>query len=449
MKKKIISMLLALTMVSSLLSGCSKSTNETDTTKDASTDQTATTDATTDTTTDSGEKVTLSLCWWGNQTRNDLTQNAVNLYMTLNPNVEIKAEFTDWSGYWDKLATMASGGNLPDIIQQDYAYLNQYQESSQLADLTPFIEDGTIDTANIPESVIESGSIDGTCYAMSLGSNAPMMVYDKEIVERAGVEIPSQPTIDEFYDIGKAIYEKTGVKTYFDGGVNMMQILARTTGSHLYDEIVAGTTTTATTHFNNVQRFSEAEFSISPELLVEKNPDVVETKPIIDQTTWNDFSFSNQFISISNAAERDLGICMYPTTADATVQPEFLKPSMFFSIAETSENKQEAAKFLNWFVNSEDANKILMAERGIPANTVVAEAIKGDVDTVAAKVFSYIAEVSKIAEPIDAPNPSGSGEVEALLKTTVEYVRYGDLNGETASEEFIPAAQSILAEAAK
>lgn len=452
MKKKIISMLLALTMVTSLTAGCSKSTNEADTSATDTTTTDTTTTQTADTSTtaaDSGEKVTLSLCWWGNQTRNDLTQEAVNLYMTLNPNIEIKTEFTDWSGYWDKLSTMASGGNLPDIIQQDYAYINQYQESNQLADLSSFIADGTIDTTNIPESIIESGTIDGTCYAISLGSNAPMMVYDKEIVEKAGVEIPMQPTVEEIYDIGKTIFEKTGVKTYYDGGTNTLQLTARTSGSYIYDEIAAGTTDSIKKHFDYIQKFSESEFSISPELLAEKNPDVVETKPIIDQTTWNDFSFSNQFISISTTADRDLGICMWPTTADASVQPEYLKPSMFFSIAETSENKVEAAKFLNWFTNSNEANKVLMAERGIPVNTAVADTIKADVDTIAAKVFNYIAEVTKVAMPIDPPNPAGFGEVDTLLKTTAENIRYGDMTSEQATEEFIPGAQKILTEAAK
>ena len=50
-----------------------------------------------------------------------------------------------------------------------------------------------------------------------------MMVYDKEIVEQAGVELPEQLTIEELYDIGQTIYEKTGVKTYYDGGINMMR----------------------------------------------------------------------------------------------------------------------------------------------------------------------------------------------------------------------------------
>lgn len=392
----------------------------------------------------SGDKVTLSLCWWGNQTRNDVTKKAVDLYMEQNPNVEIKVEFTDWSGYWDKLSAMAAGGNLPDIIQMDYSYLQQYQQSGQLADLSQFI-----DTSKIADSVIDSGSIDGTCYALSLGSNAPMMVYDKEIVEQAGVELPEQLTIEELYDIGQTIYEKTGVKTYYDGGINMMQVIARTQGSHLFDELAAGTKTASETHFANVDKFNKAESAISPDLLAEKNPDVVETKPIIDGTTWNDFSYSNQYISIANTAGRDLGITMYPTTSDATTQPMFLKPSQFFSIAETSQNKEEAAKFLDWFTNSVECNNILLAERGIPVNSDVAEAIKPNVDENSQKVFDYIAEVSKIATPIDDPDPSGKGEVEAQAKTIVENLRYGDTDAAGAAEEFVTTSQKILSEAAK
>ena len=115
-----------------------------------------------------------------------------------------------------------------------------------------------------------------------------------------------QMTIDEFYDISKEIYEKTGAKTFYDGGINMMKVVARGRGSHLFDDINAGDTTNSKEHFGNVEKFAQAEFAISPDLLAEKNPDVVETKPIIDGTTWNDFSFSNQFISISSTAGRDL-----------------------------------------------------------------------------------------------------------------------------------------------
>ena len=451
MKKRMISVLLAMVLVLCTLCGCSSNEGNADT----SADQTAAGTTTLaggenrSTSDNAGESVTLRLCWWGSQTRNDLTQKAIELYMEKNPNVVIETEFTDWSGYWDKLSAMAAGGNLPDIIQMDYSYLQQYQQSGQLADLSQFIDSGVIDTSKIADSVIDSGSIDGTCYALSLGSNAPMMVYDKEIVEQAGVELPEQLTIEELYDIGQTIYEKTGVKTYYDGGINMMQVIARTQGSHLFDELAAGTKTASETHFANVDKFNKAESAISPDLLAEKNPDVVETKPIIDGTTWNDFSYSNQYISIANTAGRDLGITMYPTTSDATTQPMFLKPSQFFSIAETSQNKEEAAKFLDWFTNSVECNNILLAERGIPVNSDVAEAIKPNVDENSQKVFDYIAEVSKIATPIDDPDPSGKGEVEAQAKTIVENLRYGDTDAAGAAEEFVTTSQKILSEAAK
>ncbi|MDY3918571.1 MAG: ABC transporter substrate-binding protein [Candidatus Limivivens sp.] len=395
------------------------------------------------------EKVTLSFCWWGNQTRNDVTKKAVDLYMEQNPNVEIKVEFTDWTGYWDKLSTMAAGGNLPDIMQQDASYMNSYQSSGMLASLSEFIDSGVIDTSKINASVIESSTIDGNCYGISSGVTALMMDYDKEIVEQAGVEIPEQMTFDEFYDISAEIYEKTGAMTYFDGGMNTLRYLARSNGNVLYDEINAGDSTTVKEHFELVDKFAKAEFSITPELLAEKNPYVVETKPILDGTTWNDFSYCNQFISISNAAGRELEITMYPSKEEMKAQPMYLQPAAFLSVAETSEHKEEAAKFINWFVNSVECNEILMAERGIPVNSDVSEAIKPNADETFQKVFDYVAVVSEVAESIDPLEPAGRAEVDALLNTTVENLRYGDITVEEATESFMTDARRILEEAAK
>ena len=341
-------------------------------------------------------KVTLNIYWWGNQIRNDVTQKAIDLYMSEHPDIVIKAEFADWSGYWDRLSATAAGGNI------------------------------------------------GHCYALSLGSNAPMMVYDPAVVEEAGVTIPDQLTIEELYEIGNTIYEKTGVSTYYDGGINMMQIVARTYGSHLFDELAAGDDTAMLKHWNYVKWFADAPSAISPDLLSEKNPDIVETKPIADGTTWNDFSFSNQFIAIVNAAGRPLVITMYPTTEDATNQPMYLKPSQFFSIAETSKHKKEAAEFIDWFTNSVEANEILMGERGIPVNTEVAAAIKPLVDENTQAIFDYIDAVGAIATPIDAPDPAGKGEIEAIGKTTAEELRYGYLTVEEATEDYVSRSNSIL-----
>ena len=391
-------------------------------------------------------KVTISVYWWGNQVRNDLTQKAINLYMEEHPDIIINAEFADWSGYWDRLSATAAGGNMPDIVQMDYAYLESYVSNGLLTNLSPYIESGAIDTSDIPDSVLASGIVDDSVYGISLGNSAIMMAYDKDITDKAGVEIPLEVTLDELYAIGEELYEKTGVATYFDGGINMIKMIARNSGSYMFDELAAGDDTSARRFFEEVQRFQDAPFAISPDILVEKNADIVELKPILDGTSWNDFCAVNQYVAVCNAAGKDLGMLMYPKTDDSVAEAMYLQPSQYFTFAETSEHKEEAAAFVDWFINSEEANLILMGERGTPANTEVAAVLAENVDERTKAVFDFMDKVSEIAVPLDPPDPQGRGEIEAILKSTVEDMRAGALTPEEATEEFVARAQQILNE---
>ena len=116
----------------------------------------------------------------GAAVRNDLTQKAIDLYMEINPDVQINAQFADWTGYWDKLSAMAAGGNMPDVVQMDYSYIEQYVAAGLLEGLSKYIESGALDTSKIPQSIIESGSVDGECYALSLGTNTTAIFYHNQ-----------------------------------------------------------------------------------------------------------------------------------------------------------------------------------------------------------------------------------------------------------------------------
>lgn len=392
-------------------------------------------------------KTVLTLYYWGNQLRNDLTRKVVDLYMEENPDIEIKLEFTDWSGYWDKLAASAAGGNMPDIIQQSYTYIVPYIENGLMADLTPYIESGVIDTTNIPQSIIDSGSLNGKCYALSLGSNVLAMIYDKAITDAAGVVVPDTPTFSDLYEIGEAVYNATGVRTLFDGsGTRMLRTIARSYGKAYEDELTAGNPEYALQHFQTVERFNNSPSALPADILSERNPEIVETKPILNSLTWNDYSWSNQYIAIVEASGRPLEMTMYPRPDDYTVEPMYFMPSMFFSISESSQHKDEAAAFINWFTNSAEANEILAAERGIPVSTEVAEAIKPAVSDLTTYIFDYVAEVGKVATPIDPPDSAGAGQVEAIENAIVEDIRYGVITPETAAKDFTERAQRIMLE---
>ena len=63
---------------------------------------------------------------------------------------------------------------MPDIIQMDYSYLTQYADSGQLAALDKYIENGLINTSDVADSVIDSGTINGKCYAREPLKAAPV-----------------------------------------------------------------------------------------------------------------------------------------------------------------------------------------------------------------------------------------------------------------------------------
>ena len=72
------------------------------------------------------EAVELRIAWWGSQNRHDRTIAVIELYEELNPNVDVVFEFSGWNDHWTKMSTQAAGDNLPDIMQQDYARLEEW-----------------------------------------------------------------------------------------------------------------------------------------------------------------------------------------------------------------------------------------------------------------------------------------------------------------------------------
>ncbi len=101
--------------------------------------------------------------------RNEETQKAIEAYQKANPGITIDGQFSQFCDYWQKLATASAGNELPDVIQIDYSYLNQYVSSGLLYDLSGFVSDGTMDTTNWNQSMINAGTVDGKPSNMYVG----------------------------------------------------------------------------------------------------------------------------------------------------------------------------------------------------------------------------------------------------------------------------------------
>ena len=78
---------------------------------------------------------TLRVSTWGNDSRLELTEQAVDAFTAANPDIKVTVENSDWTAYWDKLATMTAGNNAPDVIQMDESYIAAYGAREALLDL--------------------------------------------------------------------------------------------------------------------------------------------------------------------------------------------------------------------------------------------------------------------------------------------------------------------------
>ena len=451
--KKVLSMLLVLMMVTALFVGCGKedentADNDTNTeSEDASNDSDTTNESSDEES--SEDEIVLRVAWWGNQVRDARTEEALNLYSEMHPNVSFELEPIGWSGYWDKLATQTAGGSLPDIIQQDYAFIGQYIDKGVLADLTPFVESGVLNLDDVAPANLEGGRQGDGLYGIPLGLNALSYVYNKTLMDQMGYEaVDPDWTWADFDTLISNAYNENGVRSdipLWDDPKFLLEYKLRQNGKTVYNEAGNGlgfeSTDELVEMFTLVKENVEANVFPDPQEIAQKT--TMEESLFVNDETLGGFIWSNFFVAYADLMDSELALTVMPNDAEGN-SGLYLKPSQFFSVTETSEQKEEAARVIDFITNSVEANEILLAERGVPIAASVRDGIKDSVSEEVAATFEYIALAENYATPISAPEPAGAAEVTKALKSIFEEVAYGVTSPEDGAERFIQEANSIL-----
>src|SRR5437773_1531323 len=137
------------------------------------------------------EPVQLRFAWWGSQDRHNRTIKAIELFQQKYPWITISYEFAGFQDYLTKMTTQATGGNLPDLMQQDYAWLTQWTGNNLLVPLDDYVNDGSINLKDVPKNSVDGGRMNGKLYALNLGNNSQTMVLDVAAFDKAGVPLPA------------------------------------------------------------------------------------------------------------------------------------------------------------------------------------------------------------------------------------------------------------------
>ena len=389
------------------------------------------------------------LIWWGNPERDKRTLAVVDLYQKDNAGVTVDPENYAWADYWQKLGTMAAGKNLPDVIQMDYRYIFEYARRGQLAALDPFMGK-QLDLGDFDKSQLDSGKVDGKLYGISMGANSMSYIYNKAIADKLGITLPDPTTWtnDDFAAIGKEVKGKLPDGMYFMSNKgnqeNMLETWTRQRGKGLYTE--DGKLAFA---LDDLVAFWEywygmLESGLTPPADVQaQDTQKMEEMMILTGHSVFDFLHSNQLLASQKLSKDELGITMIPNQKGGK-PGQYMKPSMLLSMAETSADKEGAAKLMNFFIADDGANDILLIERGVTGDASVRKHISAKLSPTENKIIDYLNVVATSVSPLPPPPPKGAGEIDRNIRPAWEAISFKQKTVEDAAKEFYAFCQETL-----
>lgn len=116
--------------------------------------------------------------------------------------IEVEMTIMPWDSLYQTLLGALASGEGPDIIGVNFNYVPVYASSGYVADLTPYMQEGTnLDPALWPEALVERLQYDGKFYAIPVNFATLLMYYNKDMFEQAGLDPANPPkTWDEWIE---------------------------------------------------------------------------------------------------------------------------------------------------------------------------------------------------------------------------------------------------------
>ena len=392
--------------------------------------------------------VTLRFAWWGGDSRHEATLAAIEAYEKEHPNVKIEGEYQGYDGYYEKMITTLSSGTAPDIMQFHRDWIADVQGAKHyLADLSTL----PVDLSTLDQTVLNnSGTYEGEPVLFSCSQGGQIMYVNKEFAQKYNLDLDKIYTWEEIMEKGKEIHDANPEEYLMTADIDVLnrliilEYLAQMTGGSIVNEDYSlnFTQEQMTASLQNIKDLYESG-TMEP-----FGESAVFVGQMEQNTKWVngqigillDITGSTAKYKASIPAELD---CMsIPVMEGAKSSGVDFSGNMGFVINDTSENKEEAAKFLDWMMNDEEAIEILKDSRGYPATTTAIEVMTKE--DLLDPVMKKATEIAADNNPFAINAISGNTELETIRKDIIQEVIYGDITPEEGAAEMIESYTETL-----
>lgn len=371
------------------------------------------------------DPITLTMSWWGGETRHTAYQDAIKAFMDKYPNIKVETNYAAWSGWEDKQSTALYSGTADDVMQVNWNWLSQYSgDGSKFVDLNQYSD--IIDLTQFPESALTACTVAGELQAIPISMTGRIFYWNMKTFEAAGItEVPK--TLDDLYAAGAAFQEKLGDDYYplvlgeYDRMILMTFYLESVYGK---DWVVDGALQYSTEEVAEGLKFIT---SLEDQHVIPTIPTMNAAGIDANNSTDKSEKWINGFYA--GIFEWDSGATKYQGALPEgdqsyfTVGEEikfgdaanggFAKVSMGLAITETCEHPAEAAALINFLLNEEGAT-IMGSECGIVTSaagqTLAAEKLNPLVKEANDKVLAFVScQLDPTYESTDLKaNPGGT-----------------------------------------
>ncbi|MBT1170307.1 extracellular solute-binding protein [Bifidobacterium sp. SO4] len=392
--------------------------------------------------------VTIRLNWWGGDARIKATEEAVKGFEKEHPNIHVETEYSDWTGYWDKLAVQSAGGNAPDVMQMDELYLAFYGSMGSLLDLDKASK--YLDLNGMDAATRAMGKVEGKQVAAPATTAQYGVIVNNDILDELGITLPdtSRWTWDDFERVAEQITERSGGKYIGSIAPNNgygLQLWARQHGDALFKgNAIAIKPENLASFLNLPARWAKNGIEGSAERWSENTAAALNDSDFGKGTQAMMITQATMITPYAQAAGMDnMSLVPMPQT-EPGARTMYFKPGMYWAISSGSQHPAEAAMLVDYLINDKNAGTILGTERGIPANNDIRTMLAGQATGTDRKALDFVDEIRSTVGKAPAVTPNGASELDKTIVRYQQDVVFGKRKPLDAAKAMIAELQESI-----
>lgn len=380
-----------------------------------------------------GGQVALRMSTWGNDSRLKLTEEAIAAFEKANPGITVQVENSEFGSYWDKLATQTAGGDAPDVIQMDEAYIAAYGGRSALLDLGT--QSSVLDLSAMDAKVLDTGKVNGALVGAPVGIALFSIGVNPELLKKAGLKMPDDKTWtwDDLATMASTVTQKLGSKgvvgmDFFGLGAAEIGAWARQHNQEVFpvEGQAAVTQETLVSYFEFAKKMVETKATPAAGSQVENTTAALDASPFATNKAAFHMQFHTQIAAFVAASKSNLQLLRLPAQASGESPRMVNKASMYWSLGAKGEHNEEAAKLVDFLMTDPAAVKVLKVERGVPAIAEVQSLIEPELDATGKMSLTFAQDLQDEVVPppqVTPQNASGYSAEVTRIGTDVLFDR--------------------------